>query len=64
MIQFLSNLHFVGCKISFLSSLSTTKGPETERDQVGVPKVRESCKAKISQNTPEESLCRSQLHIL
>ena len=54
----------VGCEISVLPPLSTAAGSQTERDQVGVSKVRKPREAEISQNSPEESLCWNQLHIL
>ena len=54
----------VGCEISLLTPLSSTARPETERNQVGVSQVWEPGEAEISQNTPEESLCWNQLHIL
>ena len=52
----------VGREISVLPPLSTAAGPQAEGDQVGVSQVWESCEAEVSKNTPEESLCRNQLH--
>ena len=54
----------IGCEISVFPPLSTAAGSQTERDQVGVSKVREPGEAEISQNPPEEPLCWNQLHIL
>ena len=54
----------VGGEISVLSPLSTAAGPQAERDQAGVSQVWKPGEAEISQNSPEESLCWNQLHIL
>ena len=54
----------VGGEVSLLPPLSSPAGSETERDQAGVSKVWKPGEAEISQNSPEESLCWNQLHIL
>ena len=54
----------VGCEISVFPPLSTAAGSQTEGDQAGMSKVREPREAEISQNSPEESLCWNQLHLL